>query len=97
VFAGAQPQFEIVTKSKKGSTWELASLTFETPRQTVNIKGPVEQGQWLQQLLPLLQVSQPLTMADVRKSYEEAGLDDFELFWDNKPMNDLWKVGLWVL
>jgi hypothetical protein len=57
----------------------------------------VEQGQWLQQLLPLLQVSQPLTMADVRKSYEEAGLDDFELFWDNKPMNDLWRVGLWVL
>jgi hypothetical protein len=97
VFAGVQPQLEIVTKSKKGNTWELASLTFETPRQTINIKVPVEQGQWLHQLLPLLKLRHPMTMADVRKNYEDAGLEDFELFWDNKPMNDLWKVGLWVV
>jgi hypothetical protein len=27
-------------------------------------------------------------------SYKAAGLEDFELFWDNKPVNTLHKVGL---
>jgi hypothetical protein len=27
-------------------------------------------------------------------SYEAAGLEDFELFWDNKPMNGMAKMGL---
>ena len=25
---------------------------------------------------------------------EKAGFDDFELFWDNKPVNTLYKAGL---
>ena len=97
VFAGAQPSYEVVSKSKKGATWELASLTFETTQQTVNIKVPVDQGAWLQRLLPRLSPSGPLTLAQVRADYEAAGLDDFELFWDNKPVDGLWRVGLWLL
>jgi hypothetical protein len=30
----------------------------------------------------------------VKDSYEAAGLADFELFWDNKPVNQLYKIGL---
>ena len=33
-------------------------------------------------------------MQEVKESYEASGLDDFELFWDNKPVNTLYKVGL---
>jgi hypothetical protein len=97
VYAGAMPHLEIVTKSKKGNTWELASLTFEAPRQTMNIKVAVEQGQWLAGILPRLNPAKPLTLADVKQDYESAGLEDFELFWDNKPVDGLWKVGLWVV
>lgn len=93
VFVGTVPQYEVVTKSKKGATWELASLTFESLRSTHNIKVPVEQGEWLFRLLTKL----PLTMAEVKADYETLGLEDFELFWDNKPVSDLWRVGLWVL
>jgi hypothetical protein len=33
-----------------------------------------------------------------RTSYEAAGLEDFELFWDNKPVNGLlYRMGLLVL
>jgi hypothetical protein len=97
VYAGALPQLEIVTKSKKGASWELASLTFEGARQTMNIKVPVEQGQWLVRILPRLSPARPLTLGDVKQDYESAGLEDFELFWDNKPVDSLWKVGLWVV
>ena len=37
------------------------------------------------------------TLQEVAESYAAAGLNDFELFWDNKPVNSLYKVGLLVL
>ena len=94
VYAGALPHLEIVTKSKKGATWELASLTFDGAQQTMNIKVPVEQGRWLAGILPRLNPARPLTLGDLKADYERAGLEDFELFWDNKPVNTLYKVGL---
>ena len=29
-----------------------------------------------------------------KEDYEKSGLEDFELFWDNKPVNTLYKAGL---
>jgi len=57
------------------------------------------QGQWLSDILGKLSVSRPksLTVNDVKASYEAAGLENFELFWDNKPVNTLYKVGLLTL
>ena len=34
------------------------------------------------------------TLQEVKENYEAAGLNDFELFWDNKPVNTLYKAGL---
>jgi hypothetical protein len=34
------------------------------------------------------------TLQQVKESFETAGLGDFELFWDNKPVNTLYKAGL---
>ena len=31
---------------------------------------------------------------EVKENYESAGLEDFELFWDNKPVSSLNKTGL---
>jgi hypothetical protein len=33
-------------------------------------------------------------LADIKADYAAAGLDSFDLFWDNKPVNTLHKVGL---
>jgi hypothetical protein len=47
-------------------------------------------------LLPRLRVDnpKPFTLQQIRDDYEAAGLEDFELFWDNKPVNTLYKAGL---
>ena len=99
VWLGYPISTEIVTKSKKGNTWELCSLTIQTPATTINIKVDKEQGLWLESLLPLIHVSNPtpLTLRKVREHYEATGLEDFELFWDNKPINGLEKAGLLVV
>jgi len=34
------------------------------------------------------------SLQEVKDDYEAAGLDNFELFWDNKPVNTLYKAGL---
>ena len=36
-------------------------------------------------------------LGEVKENYQAAGLEDFELFWDNKPVNQLYKAGLLVL
>ncbi len=96
IFLGKQPKTETITKTKKGNQWEMLSLTFETKKETINIKVDEPQGIWLTNILQALAVSTPktLTLQELKAGYENAGLEDFELFWDNKPVNTLWKAGL---
>lgn len=96
VWLGKQPAMEVVTKSKKGNTWELASLTFQSKQSSLNIKVDKEPGLWLAAVLPKLSVAniKLWTWQEVKDSYEAAGLEDFELFWDNKPVNGLYAFGL---
>lgn len=92
VYLGKPPVVEHFTKSKKGSSWEMTSLTFNDKRMQYSISVPREQGVWLAEILQNL--SNGLTLQQVMDSYKAAGLEDFELFWDNKPVNTLYKVGL---
>jgi hypothetical protein len=96
VWLGKPPAVEIVTKSKKGNVWELASLTFQSKQESINMKVDKEQGLWLEAMLLQLSVANMKlwTWQEVKQSYEAAGLEDFELFWDNKPVNGLYKFGL---
>lgn len=99
VYLGKPPAVEIQTKSKKGATWEVASLEFQTREQAWTIKTDPEPGRWLASILKQLSVNnaKTYTLQEVKESYEAAGLEDFDLFWDNKPVNTLYKVGLLVL
>ena len=74
----------------------MSSLTFEGKRETVNIKVDELQGKWLSRMLGIISVQNKnmLTLQQVKDDYEAAGLVDFELFWDNKPVNTLYKIGL---
>ncbi|MGN6566307.1 MAG: B12-binding domain-containing radical SAM protein [Flavipsychrobacter sp.] len=96
VWLGKAPALEIVTKSKKGNQWEVASLTFQGKQETLNIKVGVEEGKWLAAILPQLSPSntKTYTLQELKESFEAAGLEDFELFWDNKPINTLYRFGL---
>jgi radical SAM superfamily enzyme YgiQ (UPF0313 family) len=96
VWLGKQPKVEHFTKSKKGNTWEMTSLTFQDRREKVSISVSQPQGKWLAEMLEKLSISNPktLTLQEVKDSYAAAELEDFELFWDNKPVSTLYKFGL---
>jgi hypothetical protein len=96
IWLGKKPMAEIFTKSKKGSQWEICSLTFETKTETINIKVNKEQGIWLVAVLEKLSVHtiKTISLQEVKDDYAAAGLDNFELFWDNKPVSTLYRAGL---
>ncbi|MFC4263062.1 B12-binding domain-containing radical SAM protein [Ferruginibacter yonginensis] len=96
IFLGNIPTVSYFTQSKKGYSREMATLHFYNKRHIQKIQILKEQADWLLQLLPLLQIGdQPLlTLQDVMNNYEQQGLENFELFWDNKPMNTLYQSGL---
>jgi hypothetical protein len=96
IWLGKSPAVECFTKSKKGSQWEMVSLTFQSKKETHTIQLNKMQGEWFAGILEKLAVNNTkmLTMKEVKESYEAAGLEDFELFWHNKPINTLYRLGL---
>jgi hypothetical protein len=96
IWIGLDPVSTLVQRSKKGSKWEEMNLKFETNKNTISINIEPEKGTWLMQLLPKLNasISNGMTLADIKADYAIAGLDGFDLFWDNKPVSALHKAGL---
>ncbi|TAD86334.1 MAG: radical SAM protein [Bacteroidetes bacterium] len=99
VFVGSLPKLSFFVKSKKGNQWPMATLEFNSNTDALTIETSDAQGQWLFDLLPMLQptAASPVTMQAIKTSYEGQNLPDFELFWDNKPINLLYKMGLLVV
>ncbi len=96
LWLGGPVELQIVSKSKKGATWEEAQLTLVTRRETLILRLDKEKGTWLADVLPRLSLTaeKRATRAEVRALYEAQGWDDFELFWDGKPLAALRKAGL---
>jgi ACT domain-containing protein len=93
---GKKPQVVHFTKSKKGNHWPMTELIFQNKKETVSIKVNEQQGDWLAAMLEKLAVhnSNVYTLQQLKENYEANGLEDFELFWDNKPVNSLYRFGL---
>ena len=96
IFIGNLPTSEIVTKSKKGNQWEVMILQFQTKKEAIEISLPIEQGKWLLSILPKLAIHhiKQNSLQELMIDFEKFGLEDFDLFWYNKPMNSLFKAGL---
>ncbi len=93
VWLGKKPLVQPAPLTKKGST---VLLTFYDKKQTVSFKVGEAQGIWLSEILEKLmpQNAKLLTLQQVKDHYEAAGLAHFEMFWYNKPISTLKKVGL---
>ena len=96
LWLGETPTTCAFTKTKRGERWDMTELTFQDTRETLRISVDRPQGEWLAETLPTLSIHAPRihTLQEVKDSYEKAGLEDFELFWDNKPVTNLRKFGL---
>ena len=83
------------TKSKKGMQREMATITFINKSTSLVIDIARQDADWLLPMLEKMSVGDRLmTLQEMKESHEAAGLEDFELFIDNKPMNTMHKVGL---
>ena len=96
IWLGVDPKHAIVQKSKKGSKWEELQISFQTNTSTIHISLEPAKGSWLLNLLPQISVlkGNGMTLAAIKENYINAGFESFELFWDNKPISGLYKVGL---
>jgi len=99
VWIGGKPSVSYFTKSKKGRSFEMASLTFHDKKESFTVQVSQEQGEWLSAFLGKTSVSEKVvtTFAQAKQNYEDAGLEDFELLWYSKPVNTLREYGLLVL
>ena len=96
IWIGLMPSTTIVQRSKKGSKWDEMNLVFETNQNTISIQVEPHKGNWFIQLLEKINVhtNAGMSLVDIKADYLAAGLEDFDLFWDNKPINTLHKAGL---
>ena len=96
VWLGKDPVANAFVQSKKGNQREMLSVTFLTKKDQQHIQLHKDQGEWFIEMLKKLSVNniKTYTLSEVKKNYEEAGLEDFELFWDNKPISNMNKAGL---
>jgi hypothetical protein len=96
IFLGTLLKTERIVKSKKGNQWTVMQLSFVSKKQTLAIQVDEQKGEWLLETLPKLSPYQDslMTLGTLKSDYEKAGLENFELFWDNKPVSQLFKVGL---
>jgi hypothetical protein len=98
VWLGGKPSIEAFTKSKKGNSWELMSLTFHDKKESFAIQTNKAEGEWLIEILQKMAVSNTKTYSfQELKNDFEMQLEDFELFWFSKPINTLREFGLLVL
>jgi hypothetical protein len=98
IWLGGKPFVDYFTKSKKGKSWRMISLTFHDKKEIFTIQTPKDEGEWLLQILEKISVSNSknYSFKEIKIDFETQ-LEDFELFWYSKPVNVLREFGLLVL
>lgn len=98
VWLGTRPEIDFFTKTKKGNSWEMASLAFHDKKETFTIQTNKNEGIWLSAILDKISIDseEVITFQEVKNNYEME-MENFELFWYSKPVNTLREFGLLVL
>lgn len=96
VWLGGSPIIEVITKSKKGISWENLKLTFHDKRESFTIQTEKQEGVWLVEILKKITVQnkKTYTFQEIKSDFESLDLKDFELFWFSKQVNTLREFGL---
>jgi hypothetical protein len=98
IWVGGTPNVAHFTKSKKGNTWAMLTLTFHNKKECFVIQIEKEKGEWLLKMLEKTNVLNPkVTNLKTLKEDFELDFEDFELFWFSKPIDTLRNAGLLIL
>ena len=87
VWLGGKPFVEHFTKSKKGNSWAMMTLTFHDKKESFTIQTGKNQGEWLVEMLEKISVSNSkiYSFQEIKSDFE-THLEDFELFWYSKAV-----------
>lgn len=98
VWIEGKPSVAYFVKSKKGSSWEMATLTFHDNKESFSIQTSRKEGEWLVNMLDKVTVSttKTHTFSELKDDFE-THFEHFELFWHSKPIQTLRDFGLLVL
>ena len=97
VWLASEIQLQTITKSKKGTTWDVAQLHFSNRTQRFSVEMEIEQAKWLQQQINHHLVSgRTILIKDFRNLFENQW-EHFELFWFGKSMEKIKKAGMLVV
>jgi hypothetical protein len=98
IWIGSKPSIKTFIKSKKGQSWQMMELTFQTKINSFQISLEEDKGKWLLEILELLYVNNENSYTfNTLKSIFETHFEDFELFWHSKPIVLLRQHGLLIL
>ena len=94
IWTSVKPLVEFYTKTKKGNSWEMATLTFHEKTNVSSINLEKEKAVWLLETIDEISIhaDKNLTFNQLKAKYE-LDFDDFELFWYSKPMQILKEHG----
>ncbi|MEY2922787.1 MAG: hypothetical protein RL108_1413 [Bacteroidota bacterium] len=98
IWLGGIPEVEVYTKSKKGNSWQMMELNFQTKISNFQISIEEEKGKWLLALLEKVSIldNSLKTIQEIKTDFE-SNFDDFELFWYSKTVQVLRHNGLLLL
>ncbi|MES2652164.1 MAG: radical SAM protein [Bacteroidota bacterium] len=98
VWLGGKPSVTTFTKSKKGNSWELTTLSFHSKKESFSVQTNKNEGVWLASILEKISIQNDkiFTFQEIKTDFE-ASLEHFELFWHSKPIKTLRDFGLLVL
>ena len=98
IWLGGKPTIETFTKSKKGNSWEMMSLTLHDKKESFTIQTNKLEGEWLVNTLQKTSISNSkmATFQELKSDFE-THFQDFELFWFSKPLMTLREFGLLAL
>ncbi|MFZ4105526.1 B12-binding domain-containing radical SAM protein [Flavobacterium sp.] len=98
IWIGSKPSIKTFIKSKKGQSWQMMELTFQTKISSFQISLEEDNGKWLLEILELLSAHNENSYTfNILKSNFEAHFEDFELFWHSKSIVLLRQYGLLIL
>jgi hypothetical protein len=99
IWLGSLPEISFFTKTKKGRTYEQATLLFHGNSESIELQMSQEEGNWLMEILLLLDRTQKktLTFKEVETHYYTMNSEDFEPFWYGKTLAPLKELGLLIV
>ncbi len=96
---GTAPHLEFYTKTKKGRTFEKATLLFYTKKANLALDTDKIIGEWFVEFVLKLndKASKTVTYQEMKADFEAFCQEDFEPFWYSKTARELCSNGLLVL